>query len=147
MVDHLSRLARSELMRRIKPHGTVPEKLVSAIARRLIGYFRSNARSLPGQPDVASFRLRKAVFVNGCFWHQHRNCRRSNIPKSNRQYWIPKLARNVQRDRENFRDMRKGGWEILVVWECECRAPQSVERKLRRFFIGPARVVAGHRRH
>jgi DNA mismatch endonuclease (patch repair protein) len=133
MVDHLSRAARSDLMRRIKSAGSSPERLVLSITRRLIGYFRPHAKSLPGRPDVAIFSLQKAIFVHGCFWHQHRNCARSNIPKSNQKYWVPKLARNVQRDKENRRDLRRRGWEFLVVWECECRRPAILERKIKKF--------------
>ena len=120
-------------MRRIKAEGTSPERFVSSIARRVVGYFRANARSLPGRPDVAIFSKRKAVFVHGCFWHQHAKCSRSNVPKSNKAYWVPKLARNVERDKENARDLRKRGWKILIVWECQCRNSASVERKLKRF--------------
>src|SRR5689334_3426555 len=113
-MDHLSVAERSLLMRRIKSERTSPERIVSSIARRVVGYFRPNARSLPGRPDVALFSRRRAVFVHGCFWHQHTNCPRSNVPKTNKAYWVPKLARNVERDRENVRDLRKRGWKTLV---------------------------------
>lgn len=133
MVDHLLHQARGDLMRRIKSHGTKPEKIVSRLIPRIVGHFWPNARSLPGRPDIAIFRKRKAIFVHGCFWHQHRGCSRSNVPKTNKGYWIPKLARNVQRDRENIRALRRLGWKVLVIWECKCRNQHSLEQNLKRF--------------
>jgi DNA mismatch endonuclease (patch repair protein) len=139
-MDQLAPEARSELMRRIRERNTGPEKVVRSIARRLVGYFRSNAKSLPGKPDLAMFGVRRAIFVHGCFWHQHPNCSRSNVPKSNKSYWVPKLKRNVQRDRENARALRQRGWKVLVVWECQCRETEFVERRLKNFFrVGPQR--------
>jgi DNA mismatch endonuclease (patch repair protein) len=132
-MDQLVSAARSDLMRRIRGSRTKPERAVATIARKLVGYVRLNAKSLPGQPDIAVFRTRKAILVHGCFWHQHRGCRRSNIPKSNRRYWIPKLARNTRRDKENIRDLRKLGWKVLVVWECQCRETNALTRRLERF--------------
>ncbi len=133
MTDHLSRRARSDLMRRIPSRGTKPEKLVMKLVRVLVGSFRAHATSLPGQPDIAVFGLRRAVFVHGCFWHQHAGCSRSNVPRSNRTYWIPKLARNVARDKQNLRALRSRGWKAAVIWECDCKNPDRLEKKLRRF--------------
>jgi DNA mismatch endonuclease (patch repair protein) len=137
-MDQLTPEARSDLMRKIRGRGTKPEKLVCSIARRIVGYFRPNAKSLPGRPDLAIFATQKAVFVHGCFWHQHPNCPRSNVPKSNKKYWIPKLRRNVERDKENRRNLRRQGWKLLVVWECESRSPLRIERKLKTF-LSPKR--------
>jgi DNA mismatch endonuclease, patch repair protein len=133
MTDHLSTRRRSELMRRIRSQGTTPERATMRLTRALIGYFCRNAKSLPGRPDIASFSRRKAIFVHGCFWHQHANCKRSNVPQSNRDYWVPKLARNVARDKRNIRALQAKGWKTIVVWECECKQPKRLEDKLRRF--------------
>jgi DNA mismatch endonuclease (patch repair protein) len=141
-VDNLTTLQRSALMRRIKAAGTKPERIVWSVARKLLGRICVNARSLPGRPDVARFRSKQVVFVHGCFWHQHARCTRSNVPKSNRGYWVPKLKRNVQRDVENGRALRRDGWRILVVWECQCRDPDKLERRLRVFFDKSARSAA-----
>jgi DNA mismatch endonuclease (patch repair protein) len=132
-VDHLSKAKRSAAMRRIAAFNTEPEKAVYGMVRSLIGYARRNATSLPGRPDIAVFAKRKAIFVHGCFWHQHRGCSRSSRPKSNVSYWHPKLDRNVTRDLENVRALRKLGWMSMVIWECQLRNMALVKRRLTRF--------------
>ena len=90
---------------------------------------------------LAFFRLKRAIFVHGCFWHQHKQgtCKRSSLPKSNLDYWKLKLMRNVIRDRETQRQLRRDGWKILIIWECECGKVERVRRKLSSFL-----VTAGH---
>ena len=77
--------------------------------------------SLPGKPDFVFSRLHLALFVHGCFWHQHKNCRRSNLPKSNIEYWSWKLDRNLRRDKKVLRKLRELGWKTAVIWECQTR--------------------------
>lgn len=86
--------------------------------------YRMNVRSLPGAPDLASVRLRLAIFVHGCFWHRHRGCRRTTDPKRNSEFWTEKFADNVARDRRNVRLLRQRGFRVLIVWECETEAPE-----------------------
>jgi DNA mismatch endonuclease (patch repair protein) len=78
-------------------------------------------------------RFKKIIEVRGCFWHQHKGCIDSHIPKSRVEYWRPKLARNVRRDRKNERRLRKQGWEILTLWECELGDAAMVSKRVRRF--------------
>jgi DNA mismatch endonuclease, patch repair protein len=136
-VDHLSRLERSKLMRKIRSQATKPEAAVEREARRIKRNFKMNSKRLAGKPDLAFFRLRRAVFVHGCFWHQHRNCKRSNIPKSNQAYWGPKLARNVQRDREVRKRLKAAGWQVLVIWECKCNRSNYIHKTLNKFLSAP----------
>jgi DNA mismatch endonuclease (patch repair protein) len=136
-MDTLSPAARSALMGRIRSKATKPELLVQAIARRIRRHFQVNSPRLPGKPDLAFFRLKKAVFVHGCFWHQHKSCSRSNIPKSRTSYWVPKLRGNVRRDRRARQQLRSLGWTILVIWECECRDSDRLLAKLERFLAMP----------
>ena len=110
---------RSENMRRIRNKNSKPELLV----RRLIyamGYrYRLHGDKLPGSPDIVFTRKKKVIFVHGCFWHLHEGCKYSRIPKSNSDYWEPKLQRNKARDVENQNHLRETGWEYLVIWECQ----------------------------
>ncbi len=132
--------ARSRLMARIRSKNTAPEKAV----RRLlfaIGYrYRIHRKDLPGNPDIAFFSRRKAIFVNGCFWHQHPGCSRATIPATNQDYWIPKLERNRKRDREAASALKLRGWRVLTLWECELSNAKQLRKRLTRF-LGPRRLA------
>jgi DNA mismatch endonuclease (patch repair protein) len=89
---------------------------------------------LPGKPDLVFPRRKTAIFVNGCFWHCHVGCPKASFPKTNGSFWKNKLDRNVERDRENRRDLRKMGWRVLTIWECETRDAAVVEERLADWF-------------
>lgn len=120
-------------MRRIRKRDTKPEIMVRQIAHKLGYRFRLHRRDLPGSPDVVFPRHRKVVFVHGCFWHQHEGCRLKRQPKSRLDYWLPKLARNVERDVEARLNLTKLGWQDLVIWECETKDTAAIERRLKQF--------------
>jgi DNA mismatch endonuclease (patch repair protein) len=85
-----------------------------------MGYrFRLHRKDLPGYPDIVMSKYKTALFIHGCFWHQHKGCRDGVLPKSKRRYWGPKLKRNVLRDKKHARVLRALGWRVVVVWECE----------------------------
>jgi DNA mismatch endonuclease (patch repair protein) len=90
---------------------------------------------LPGRPDLVFPRLRKIIDVRGCFWHLH-GCPRCRVPSSRRSYWLPKLQRNADRDKATVRKLRRAGWQVLVVWECQTAGLEALERKIARFLIG-----------
>jgi DNA mismatch endonuclease (patch repair protein) len=119
-------------MSQVKSKNTTPELAVRRAAHALGLRFRLHRENLPGKPDLVFPRLRVALFVNGCFWHSHSECERARIPRSNVGYWKPKLRRNVERDRENLRSLRKLGWRVVVIWECESKNPILVRTRLRR---------------
>jgi len=106
-------------MSRIRGVDTKPELLVRSLLHRMGYRFRLHRRDLPGRPDIVLPKYRAVVFVHGCFWHRHRGCRYAYVPKSRKDFWKRKFARNVERDREVRHLLRKAGWKILVVWECE----------------------------
>jgi DNA mismatch endonuclease, patch repair protein len=133
MVDRISSRRRSENMRRIKSKGTKPELVVRKIVHRMGYRYRLHSPYLPGKPDLVFRGRGKIVEVRGCFWHQHRGCPESHIPRSRTRYWLPKLARNGERDKKNFRLLRALGWRVLVVWECETGNDGSLSRKLEKF--------------
>ena len=125
------RRQRSELMGSIKSVDTTPELAVRRTVHKLGFRFRLHRTDLPGKPDLVFPGLRAAIFVNGCFWHQHVKCGSRRTPKTRLSYWVPKLQRNVERDQRNLVALRNAGWAVLTVWECEIkRALNAVERKL-----------------
>jgi len=136
-MDKLTPERRSENMRAIRSEGMKPERVVRSVAHRLGFRFRLHRRDLPGKPDLVFPRLRKIIFVHGCFWHQHPNakCNDARLPKSNRAYWIPKLRRNAERDALNIKILRSGGWKILVVWECETKRIEQLTTRIERFLL------------
>lgn len=133
MADTVTPKRRSEIMARIKSKNTTPERIVRTIVRKMRLRFTSHSRTLSGKPDLVFNRRHKVIFVHGCFWHQHRGCSDGRVPRSNGAYWKKKLARNLERDRENQASLRRGGWKSLVIWECETLNREMLERSIRTF--------------
>lgn len=141
MADIVSRETRSRIMRAVKQRNTKPELATRSLVRELGFFYRTKNRDLPGSPDLANRHRKWAIFVNGCFWHGHRNCDktkahgRPRIPKQNRDYWGPKLRDNRRRDAAKCRALRQQGFHVAVVWECELlNAPRLTGRLVR--FLG-----------
>lgn len=132
MTDRITRSQRSHVMRSVGRKDTGPEILVRSMLHQAGFRFRKNVRALPGSPDVVLPKYGAVVFVHGCFWHQHAGCRRATRPASRRDYWDAKLARNVERDRQNARRLRDAGWKVLVVWECETADAAALIARLER---------------
>ncbi|MDI9597566.1 MAG: DNA mismatch endonuclease Vsr [Atribacterota bacterium] len=118
MVDHITKEKRSWNMRQIKSRDTKPEILVRSILHSLGYRFRIHKKNLPGNPDIVLPKHKTVIFVNGCFWHQHPNCNRANIPKTNEGYWHPKLIKNIERDRIAHKALSDLGWNVVIIWEC-----------------------------
>lgn len=142
MVDNLSREARSRHMGGVRQADTGAELAVRSLAHRLGYRFRVGRKDLPGRPDIV-FPLRRAViFVHGCFWHRHEDCRRTTTPKTNAEFWEAKFAANKSRDAAVERKLTDAGWRVMVVWECEVRDEAGLAAKLTGFLGAPG---AGHR--
>lgn len=135
-MDKLTPVRRSENMRRIKSKNTGPELIVRRIVAGMGFRYRLHRRDLPGKPDLVVSRLRKIIFVHGCFWHFHNapGCLDGRLPKSRPEYWIPKLNGNRRRDSDAAKELRRAGWDVLIVWECESKDPDAVKKRLRAFF-------------
>jgi DNA mismatch endonuclease (patch repair protein) len=119
--DHLSPEERSELMSRINSTETEPEQLTRSLLHRAGYRFRKNVSDLPGTPDVVLPKYDTVIFVHGCYWHRH-DCRKGqSIPTKNREFWVEKFERNVERDAENEAELKELGWQVLTVWECELK--------------------------
>lgn len=132
-MDRLTAERRSWLMSRVKSKHTNPELVV----RRLVfgmGYrYRLHSKKLPGHPDLVFPGRKKAIFVNGCFWHGHPGCRYGRLPKSRVEYWQAKIERNQERDRENIALLEAGGWQVLTVWQCELKNIETLANRLNEF--------------
>jgi DNA mismatch endonuclease (patch repair protein) len=99
-----------------------------------MGYrYRLHAKTLPGTPDIVFPGRVKAIFVHGCFWHQHPSCRGAYIPNSRIEYWLPKLQRNKERDAENLSELGALGWKVLTIWECQLADQSKLQKRLQRF--------------
>lgn len=129
----LTRAQISDRMRLIRSKHTKPEMFVRSVASELGLKYQAHGAKLPGTPDIVFSAKRKVVFVHGCFWHQHNNCRLQSLPRRNPGYWLPKFQRIKARDRRNKIALTKLGWDYLVVWECETANAIEVSRRLKRF--------------
>jgi DNA mismatch endonuclease (patch repair protein) len=136
VADVFSKKKRSELMSLIRSKDTSPELIIRRLVHGLGFRYRLHVDDLPGKPDLVFSRLKKIVEVRGCFWHQHRGCHDSHIPKSQTEYWGPKLARNVKRDKQNEKRLRSLGWQVLAVWECELKDTRATVERVRQFLEG-----------
>jgi DNA mismatch endonuclease (patch repair protein) len=117
-------------MARVRQRRTAAELAVGKALRELGLSYRLNVRSLPGTPDFANRRQKWAILVHGCYWHHHTSCKRATIPKRNRQFWFAKFRANRSRDAIVIRRLRKSGFLVLVVWECQALSPEALERRL-----------------
>ena len=124
-MDRFSPDKRHEVMSRIRGKDTKPEMIVRRFLFSQGFRFRLHYRKLPGHPDIVLPKYRAVVFVHGCFWHRHENCRHFRLPQSNVEYWENKIAGNVERDLRDANRIADMGWKVIVVWECE------LERKTR----------------
>ncbi len=131
IMDHLTKTERSALMSKIRSKHTKPEMAV----RRLIwaaGFrYRLHGKKLPGCPDLVFARLKKVIFVHGCFWHGH-ICRLQKLPKTRTKFWKQKIDKNKGRDSASVRALLKEGWKSLTIWECEIKKPW-VNQKIFKF--------------
>ena len=126
-------------MANIRSKGMEPEMLVRRLVHSMGYRYRLHRKDLPGKPDLVFPRRRKVIFVHGCFWHQHAGpaCKIARLPKSNSDYWLPKLARNVERDAEHQAGLRELRWDALIVWECEIEESGNLMEKIRHFLQCP----------
>jgi DNA mismatch endonuclease (patch repair protein) len=121
---------RSALMSRVRQRGTEAELAVAAALRQLGISYRLNVMSLPGSPDFANKRMKWAIFVHGCFWHRHTGCKRATLPKTNEDFWRDKFLTNRIRDARAIRELRRLGFLVSLVWECQTEDPACLTHRL-----------------
>ncbi|MCB0375453.1 MAG: DNA mismatch endonuclease Vsr [Sinomicrobium sp.] len=137
MADILTPEKRSWNMSRIKGKNTKPEVLLRSLLHQAGFRFRIHASNLPGKPDIVLPRYNTVIFMNGCFWHRHKNCKYAYSPKSRQDFWQEKFARTVQRDQEKTEKLIEDGWQVRTVWECELENnPDSIVAKIIRELKG-----------
>ncbi len=138
MMDQFTARERSAIMQAIRSKDTKPERMVRSLIHRLGYRYRLHVRKLPGSPDLVFPTRRKVVFVHGCFWHRH-HCRKGrSTPKTRARFWKEKLESNKDRDATHRRKLRRLGWSVLTVWECQT-VPKKAGRltqRIRRFLDG-----------
>lgn len=117
----LDKEKRSALMKKIRSKNTTPEIAVRKYLFSKGLRFRIHSK-IVGKPDIVLPKYQTAVFINGCFWHAHKNCKLNKLPKSNQEYWIPKILGNAKRDKLNAKQLKKMGWNVITIWECELTA-------------------------
>lgn len=145
-MDRISPEQRSLLMSKVRSKNTKPEMLVRRSAHKLGFRFRLHRRDLPGSPDLVFPSLGAVIFVHGCFWHRHQGCKKSTYPKTRVDFWEKKFRRNRERDEENQRTLNDSGWKVLVVWECETKHHELIEKKIYDF-LEPLRIQRNNKAH
>jgi DNA mismatch endonuclease, patch repair protein len=124
---------RSRLMGAVRQRGTMPELIVRKIMSDLGLRYRLNVAGLPGRPDLANQSRELVVFVHGCFWHRHEGCPKATTPTNNRAFWLLKFSQNVARDAKNIAALKRLGFTVIVVWECETANEARLIQRLKRF--------------
>tara|TARA_B100000315_G_scaffold30464_1_gene25853 strand:- start:1196 stop:1612 length:417 start_codon:yes stop_codon:yes gene_type:complete len=124
MVDRVSEEKRSWIMSRVGSRNTKPEIIVRRFLHAKGFRYRLHNKNIIGKPDLSNQKRKIAVFVNGCFWHRH-GCKRTTTPETNKEFWLEKFNKNIKRDRENIKTLKKDNWTVIVVWECEIKELES----------------------
>lgn len=132
-MDRVTADRRSEIMRRIRSKDTSIEMTIRRLVHGMGYRYRLHAKDLPGSPDLVFRGRRKIILVHGCFWHRHRKCPLSTTPKTRIDFWKEKFEKNISRDRRNLRELKKLGWSVLVVWQCEIKDKDKLEKKIQLF--------------
>lgn len=127
MADVHSKEVRSHNMRQIRSKGTKPELLIRKALYAAGFRYRLNDKNLPGKPDIVLKKYKLAIFVHGCFWHSHKACRYFTIPKTRTEWWVKKLKKNQENDKNAITELKRRGWRIKVIWECELK-PAKIEK-------------------
>lgn len=132
-MDIWTKEKRSEVMSKIKGKNTKPEMILRSQLFRQGFRFRVHQKDLPGKPDIVLPKYQTAIFVHGCFWHYHKDCREGRIPSTNSKFWKEKLEKNIAKDEKHIEALKLAGWNVIVVWECEIE--KNIELTLERLII------------
>lgn len=133
-MDNLTKEMRSNIMRGIKGKNTKPEKIVRSLLHELKLRFRLHRKDLPGKPDICLPKYKTVILVHGCFWHHHTKCKEGRMPSSNIEFWTKKIRRNIERDAENQAALRKLGWTVETIWECQVKNERLMRKRLLKLF-------------
>ncbi len=117
-------------MSRIRSKNTKPELIVRSLLHHMGYRFRLHKKDLPGKPDIVLVKHKTVIFVNGCFWHRHKGCKYAYSPKSRKLFWQEKVNGNIERDNKKRIELKRLGWRVIIIWECEINNKQKLKRKL-----------------
>lgn len=112
-------------MAKIRGDETQPEIVVRKFLFSKGFRFRKNVKTLPGKPDIVLPKYKAVIFIHGCFWHKHKNCKKAQLPETRKEFWEKKISGNVERDKKNIRQLKKAGWQVIVFWQCQLGKKQS----------------------
>lgn len=130
-MDVFTKEKRSQIMSHVKQKNTKPELLVRSILYKMGFRFRIHNKKLPGCPDIVLSKWKTVIFVNGCFWHRHADCKLGNsIPKSNTDFWKNKFSKNMKRDLQVYEKLESMGWKVVIIWECQTKNIDGIKQFL-----------------
>ena len=132
MADFMTPEQRSRAMSKVRSRDTGIEKTVRSSLHRKGFRFRNNVSNLPGRPDIVLPKYRFVIFIHGCFWHGHKNCKASKLPETRREFWQKKIKRNARRDDESRQKLEKSGWRVFFIWQCQLKNKILFEESLTR---------------
>jgi DNA mismatch endonuclease (patch repair protein) len=136
VTDHVDATKRSSIMAAVHSKDTKPEMAIRKIVHAMGYRYRLHSANLPGKPDLVFSSRGKVIFVHGCFWHRHSRCRYATMPKTRTEFWQDKFSANMARDRRNRRELKRMGWKVLIVWQCELKKFEKLTERLNDFLAG-----------
>ena len=134
MTDVLSKEQRKRCMSHIRSKDTKPEVMVRHFLFSRGFRYRLYRKDLPGKPDIALTKYKTVIFINGCFWHGHKDCKYATLPSENHDFWLTKISGNIERDKLNYEKLNKLGWKVIEIWQCELK-PKFRENTLNNLLI------------
>ena len=129
-MDSFDQKVRSKIMRSVRKKNTAPELLLRKNLHRKRFRYRLHDKKLPGSPDIVLPKYKTVIFVNGCFWHRHDNCRYATTPKTRTEWWNKKFEENIVRDNRNYALLKKLGYKVIVIWQCELKTNIGINERL-----------------
>jgi DNA mismatch endonuclease (patch repair protein) len=129
-MDNLTKEQRTLCMSRIRSKNTKPELIVRKVLSKIGIRYRLHNSKLPGKPDIIISKAKTIIFINGCFWHQHKNCKKQAVPASNKDYWEKKLKRNIEKQKQDISALRALGWKVHKIWECQTADEKKLTNKV-----------------
>jgi len=133
MSDTLSHSQRIFCMSQNKGKNTIPEIFVRKLVHSFSYHYRLHRRDLPGCPDIVFPKRKKVIFINGCFWHRHTCKKGRSMPATRKKFWQQKFKRTIERDKQNYKALKKLGWKVFVIWECQIKKPEKLIGKISKF--------------
>lgn len=134
MADKISKEHRSWNMSRIKGKDTKPEMSVRSMLHNMGFRFRLHQKDLPGRPDIVLPKYKTVIFVHGCYWHRHPGCKDTTTPKTRVEFWAEKFEKNILRDKKNTELLRKQGWKVEIIWECQTKNEDVIRERICNIF-------------